>query len=163
MFIDKLGRRYIILRTLPGVFVSCLLISLSMYLSKYTSGGAQTFGNILNLVSLVLYLAFFSIGFSGTVWAVNSEIYPLHLIGTATSLSTATNWLSNFAVSASFLSIMSTDAGKVAAFLILAFFNVVAIFFVWWFLPETNNQPINKNVSNILAGEGFWSRTGKPR
>ena len=139
LFIDKLGRRYIILRTLPGVFVSCLLISLSMYLSKYQTGGAQTFGNILNLVALVLYLAFFSIGFSSTVWAVNSEIYPIHLIGTATSLSTATNWLSNFAVSVSFLSIMHSDAGKVIAFLILAVFTLIAIFFVWWFLPETNN------------------------
>ena len=34
--IDNLGRRFIILRTLPGVFVSLLLVSWSMYLSIFS-------------------------------------------------------------------------------------------------------------------------------
>ena len=104
----------------------------------------------MSLAGLVLYLAFFSIGMSSTVWSVNTEIYPIHLIGTATSLSTATNWFSNFIVSSLFLSIMKTDSGKVIAFLILAFFTVLAFLFIYKRVPETNNKPITENIKNIL-------------
>jgi len=87
---------------------------------------------------------------SGTVWSVNTEIYPIHLIGTATSLATATNWLSNFAVSATFLTILETDAGKVYAFIILGFFTLSAWTFIYCLLPETKGNPINENVRRIL-------------
>ena len=150
-YIDKIGRRYIILRTLPPLLAACGLIALAMYLSIYTLGATVLVGNYLALAGLILYLAFFSIGFSSTVWTVNSEIYPLHLIGTAGSLATATNWISNFAVSACFLTILSTNPGKVYAFLILGGFTLIAWLFTYKLLPETKGRPIAENVKNILA------------
>lgn len=35
-FIDSLGRRWIILRTLPALFITLLLIALSMYMALMT-------------------------------------------------------------------------------------------------------------------------------
>jgi SP family galactose:H+ symporter-like MFS transporter len=102
------------------------------------------------MTGLVLYLAFFSISMSGTVWSINTEIYPIHLVGTASSLATATNWFSNFLVSTSFLVILKTDTGKVVAFLLLAGFTVAAWLFIYYLLPETNGKPVNENVANIL-------------
>ena len=104
------------------------------------------------LVSLILYLAFFSVGMSSTVWSVNTEIYPIHLIATGTALATSTNWLSNYIVSSTFLSIMQTDLGKVLAFIILAFFSLFAWIFIYYLLPETNGRPINVNVENVIKG-----------
>jgi len=149
-FIDRIGRRYIIIRSLPFVIAALCVISTAMYLSTFTLGSSAIVGNYMALGGLMLYLAFFSIGFSSTVWTVNSEIYPIHLIGTASSLATATNWISNFAVSASFLTILSTDAGKVYAFLILGAFTLAAIAFVYFLLPETKGKPVSENVENIL-------------
>lgn len=140
LYIDKLGRRHIMLRSLPGVFISCLVVAFSMYLSLYFDADSTNhqIGTYLALAGLVSYLAFFSFGMSSTVWSVNTEIYPLHLIGTASALSTATNWLSNFVVSTTFLSIMkSGDFGKVIAFVILSAFGVVCFFFINYNLPET--------------------------
>lgn len=136
--IDQLGRRYTMLRTLPFIFLTLCLISLSMYLSLY-SDDPETVrnGHILFITSIILYLAFFSIGMSSTVWTVNSEIYPIHLVGTAVSLATATNWLSNFAVSSIFLTLMESDGGKVYTFLILAGFALAAFIFIYCLLPET--------------------------
>jgi SP family sugar:H+ symporter-like MFS transporter len=79
---------------------------------------------------------------SGIIWTVNAEIYPIHLIGVANSIATSFNWLSNFIVSSLFLTITSTDAGKVYAYLILAFFASSAWFFVYFLLPETNGFTI---------------------
>lgn len=149
LFIDKMGRRYIMLRTLPGTLVSLLIVSLSFYLTLFTS--MNTLGNYMSLAGLVLYLAFFSIGMSSTVWSVNTEIYPINLIGIATSLSTATNWGSNFVVSSLFLSIMHTDTGKVLAFIILAFFTVWAFGFIYYRVPETKGRPITENVERIVG------------
>ena len=94
------------------------------------------------MFSIIAYLAFFSIGFSSTPWAINSEIYPIHLIGTAIALATATNWLTNFIVSISFLSFMETKEGKVYTFLILAGFAFIAIIFVYFLVPETAGRRI---------------------
>ena len=154
--IDNMGRRYVILRTLPGVFTSLLFVSYSMYLSLYNEDPDwQNRGHFLFMFSIIAYLAFFSIGFSSTPWAINSEIYPIHLIGTAVALATATNWLSNFIVSTSFLSFMETKEGKVYTFLILAGFTVIAIIFVYYLVPETAGRRITKNIRLIIGEEEY--------
>jgi hypothetical protein len=95
------------------------------------------------MISIIIYLIFFSIGFSSTPWAINTEIYPIHLNGTAISLATATNWLSNFIVTSVFLSSMETDPGKCFTFLILAFFALLAWIFVFCLVPETSGKKIS--------------------
>lgn len=150
-FIDKLGRRFIMLRGIPLIFISCSVVSISMYFSLFGSTPTlKDFGNYMAMFGLVLYLAFFSISMSSTPWSVNTEIYPIHLIGIATSLATATNWLSNFIVSFLFLQIMETDAGKVAAFMLLSVFCIFAWFFIYSLLPETNGKSIPENVHNVV-------------
>ena len=103
--------------------------------------------------SIIAYLLFFSVGFSSTPWTINSEIFPIHLVGTGVALCTATNWLSNFAVSSVFLSSMETDAGKVYTFLILAGFALLAFIFVFLLVPETKGRSIEQNVNAIVGEE----------
>ena len=147
LFIDRLGRRFIMLRTLPGVLFSCLIVTASFYMSLFgESEQIKMAGNYISMAGLVLYLSFFSVGMSSTVWSVNTEIYPIHLIGIATSIATATNWGSNFVVSSLFLSIMETDTGKVIAFAILGGFTALCFVFVYYLLPETKGRPVLENV-----------------
>ena len=168
--IDKMGRRFVMLRCLPGVCGSCLLVALAMYLCNYTTGGAQTAGNVLALIALIVYLGFFSVGMSSTVWAVCAEIFPIHLIGSATALTTTMNWLANFAVSSSFLSLLEPKIGKVLAFVILGAFSAAAIAFVYFLVPETGGKPISENVKNIIGrdvpqgpNDALPTDSGKPR
>jgi hypothetical protein len=46
----------------------------------------------------------------------------------------------------------AADAGKVIAFIILAFFSLFAWLFIYFLLPETNGLSINVNVENVLRG-----------
>jgi MFS family permease len=141
--IDNLGRRYIMLRTLPWIFTILIGIALGMYIIRYDDDDTQKYPvRIVFMLLLVLYLAFFSTGMSSTPWAVNSEIYPIHLVGTACALSTATNWLSNFVVASVFLTSMETEAGKVYTFVILAGFAALATAFVYFLVPETSGRKI---------------------
>jgi hypothetical protein len=89
-----------------------------------------------------MYLLAFGLGMSSTPWAVNAEIYPLHVIGTAASLATFTNWTSNFIVATVFPLALETDLGSVLIFILLAAFSGLAWVFVYYLLPETANKEI---------------------
>jgi len=88
---------------------------------------------------------------SSTPWAINAEIYPLHVIGTANSLSTTTNWTANFVVATVFLLALQTDTGKVVSFLVLALVAMVAWVFVYFLVPETANKNIDEILNDILG------------
>lgn len=151
-FIDNLGRRSIILWTLPFVFLSLLLIALSMYLNLFIEDeDTRNASHVVFFVGIFSYLLAFALGFSGTIWTINAEIYPIHLAGTAAALATATNWLSNFVVSSVFLSSMETKEGKVYTFVVLACFALAAWIFVFFLLPETAGKRIDENVKAIVG------------
>ena len=120
-----------------------LVLALGMGLFAYgDSYGVRNSGSWISLIGIMLYLAFFSIGLGNAPWTVNSEIYPLHLRGVGISLSTTTNWLSNYFVSQVFLTLISTDLGKVVTFACISLFSVLAFIFVYFLLPETKGKPI---------------------
>lgn len=152
--IDKCGRRFVILTTLPFIFLSLLLVALAMQQSLFGEDEeTKNGGHVLFFISICSYLLFFSIGLSSTPWIINSEIYPIHLVGTAAALATATNWLANFIVASVFLSAMETDEGKVYTFLILALFSFIAFLFVCFCVPETAGKRVSENIKNIIGDE----------
>ena len=149
IYIDKAGRRYLMLRTLPFSVIGWLITALGMYMNGYTD--AKTTGSYVAFVGIILFLFSFSIGMSSTPWTVNAEIYPLHVIGTANSLSTTTNWLTNFVVATVFLIFLSTPLGSVLSFIVLAIFAVLAWIFIYFLLPETANRTIDEILVAILG------------
>jgi len=150
--IDRFGRRYIILRTMPGAFVGWMTVSGGMLLtlSPYTA----EIGSYVSFTGILIFLLFYATGMSSTPWTINAEIYPLHVIGTANSLSTTTNWVSNFVVASIFLLALQTDTGKVISFLVLAFMAVGTWVFVYFLVPETAKKSIDEILRDIL-GENY--------
>jgi len=118
-----------------------VIVAVGMFFEGYTS--YSSVGLYTAFVGIVLYLVAFSIGMSSTPWTVNTEIYPVHVIGSAVSLSTFTNWFSNFLVATFFpLLLDSGNLGGVLAFVILALMAVFAWIFIYNLLPETANKEI---------------------
>lgn len=107
--IDRLGRRYILLRWMPFVAASVfsLCIGLSLFYWNQDESN-KVVGTVLSFVSICSYLLFFSSGMASTPWTINAEIYPLHLRGAGISAATFTNWLSNFVVAENFLTVTET-------------------------------------------------------
>merc|ERR1712032_929604 len=105
ILVDKLGRRPLILCSLLG---SCIFLGL-------LGGAFFTAGSNVGLFALIgmcAYLFSFGIGLAPVPWLINAEIYPLEVRGVANSVATATNWVANFLVAATFLDIsraLSTD------------------------------------------------------
>ena len=147
--IDRLGRRYLMLHTLPVVALAWILVAVGMGMTDDLE--TTQIGGIISFFGLMMFLLFFSFGMSSTPWAVNAEIYPLHVIGTANSLATTVNWLVNFIVASVFLETTQTVRGEVMTYSLLAFFAFAGFLFVYSMVPETSNKQVEEILEEILG------------
>ncbi|OAE23706.1 hypothetical protein AXG93_2253s1170 [Marchantia polymorpha subsp. ruderalis] len=118
--------------------------------SWYQNGCPSNYG-WLALAGLVLYIMAFSPGMGPVPWTVNSEIYPLEFRGFCGGVAATANWISNFIVAQTFLSLVQY-MGQPLTFLLIAFITVLAIMFVAIAVPETKNLTFNEVKS-------LWERT----
>ncbi|KAL9237497.1 hypothetical protein vseg_012036 [Gypsophila vaccaria] len=132
--IDHMGRRSLALSSLAGVFVSLIVLSVSLILG--TSSDSGSFYSWLAVAGLALYIAFFAPGMGPVPWAINSEIYPQAYRGICGGMGATICWITNLIVSESFLSI-AEGVGTGGTFLIIAGIVIVAFIFVCAFVPET--------------------------
>ncbi|KAL6768760.1 hypothetical protein ACKKBF_B16085 [Auxenochlorella protothecoides x Auxenochlorella symbiontica] len=105
----------------------------------------------LVLMGLMLYLAAFSPGLGPVPWAVNAELYPADVRGTAVGLAGLTNWLANAAVAQTFLSLLHAlgPAGTWAAYA-----GVAALGWAWAhaFVPETKGRSLEQIQAAFEGG-----------
>lgn len=101
----------------------------------------------------MLYLAAFSPGLGPVPWAVNAELYPADVRGTAVGLAGLTNWLANAAVAQTFLSLLHAlgPAGTWAAYA-----GVAALGWAWAhaFVPETKGRSLEQ-IQAAFEGGGL--------
>lgn len=119
---------------------SCLQLSSAATCTQqsrtwYSSVCPGNFG-WMSVLGLAMYIIFFSPGMGPVPWTVNSEIYPLHFRGVCGGIAAMSNWISNLIVSESFLSLTGL-VGASITFLIFGIIALVALIFVWKFVPET--------------------------
>ncbi|XP_027332953.1 probable inositol transporter 2 isoform X2 [Abrus precatorius] len=159
-FIDKTGRKKLLLFSLSGVVVSLVVLTVVFHETTThspTRGCPSKYG-WLALIGLALYIIFFSPGMGTVPWVVNSEIYPLRYRGICGGMASTSNWVSNLIVAQSFLS-LTQAIGTSSTFMIFIFITVAAIIFVIIFVPETKGLPIEE-VENMLQRRSlnfkFW-------
>ncbi|KAJ6164299.1 Myo-inositol transporter 1 [Penicillium chermesinum] len=115
VYIDRIGRRRILLYSIPVMIVAlglCALAfsSLDISFSPKTDGPkGQESGNrlypFLILLSLIIYVAAYAFGLGNVPWQ-QAELFPLNVRSLGSGLATATNWGSNFIVGLTFLPMM---------------------------------------------------------
>ncbi|KAL3697035.1 hypothetical protein R1sor_011111 [Riccia sorocarpa] len=118
----------------------------------YSNGCPSNYGK-LALAGLVLFIMAFSPGMGPVPWTVNSEIYPQEFRGLCGGIAATANWISNFLVAQTFLSLVEY-IGQALTFLLIALFALLAIMFVSIAVPETKNLTFDE-VKKL------WERTAE--
>ncbi|KAL2498466.1 putative polyol transporter 6 [Abeliophyllum distichum] len=86
---------------------------------------------------------FFNVGLCPVCWVYSAEIFPMKLRAVGASISVAVNRMMNATVSMTFLSL--SDAITIGgAFYLYAGMAVVALFFVYFCLPETKGRSLEE-------------------
>jgi MFS transporter, SP family, galactose:H+ symporter len=142
--VDRVGRRPLLLSSLTGMLLSLVLLAIGFAL-----GGPAL--KWIGVLSLVVYIASFAIGLGPVFWLLISEIFPLNIRGQAASIATTANWLSNFFVSLTFLSLLN-GLGNVWTFLLYAVLSAAGLWYCFALVPETKGVPLERIERNLQSG-----------
>jgi MFS transporter, SP family, solute carrier family 2 (myo-inositol transporter), member 13 len=156
--IDRVGRRRMLLYTIPGMVVALLLCATAFTFVDLSpppdprnpqpgSSAPSRLPAIAILISLLLYVTPYATGLGPVPWQ-QSELFPLSVRSLGSSLSTATNWLCNFVVGLTFLPMMEVLT-PVWTFVAYAAVCAVGWVAVWAIYPETMGLDL-EDVEELL-------------
>jgi sugar porter (SP) family MFS transporter len=150
LFIDKLGRRFILI-------LGAILTSLSMLIIGGTMGvhGYRHFNETTGVVQVIIpnrtasyviicfvyiFVASFAFSWGPTTWVYCTEIFPLSMRSKGTSITTAANWAANCIVS--FLVPLLLETLTFGTYLIFGIICVIMGIVVYLFYPETKGKSL---------------------
>jgi sugar porter (SP) family MFS transporter len=149
--LDRVGRRPLLIGGTAGMIVGLVVLAISFI----GQGDAIDTGHAaVAIAALCLYVGSFAIGLGPVFWLLISEIYPLRVRGSAMSLAGVANWLANFAVAVSYLSILSA-AGRPATFFGLAVITVLSFLFMQMRVPETKGRSLAEIEMDLRGEAGY--------
>ena len=147
LWVDRLGRRKLLLIGLSMMTLSLFIVALMFYL--HSSGALLQWCSVLGLM---IFVAFYALSIGCLFWLIIAEIFPLRIRGMAMSIAATANWLANFFVALTFLSLL-TFLGPAKTFLVYAFASLVSIIFAYQMVPETKNISLECIESHVRAGK----------
>lgn len=158
--IDRIGRRRILLYSIPVMVVALVMCAITfswLDLRDLTSQPSTHHDDknsslpIAILLCLTVYTGAYAFGLGNVPWQ-QSELFPLNVRSLGSALATATNWASNFVVGLTFLPMMELISPG-WTFAIYAVVCAVGWVAVWAIYPEMSGLGLEE-VKGLLA-EGW--------
>jgi SP family myo-inositol transporter-like MFS transporter 13 len=159
-FIDVIGRRSILLRSIPFMVLGLGLCGIAFSSMKFVAHididtlavkNTDAISPILLVVSMIIYVAAYAVGLGCVPWQ-QSELFPLRVRSLGSGIATSVNWSSNAVIGITFLPMMRF-LGPSLTFLIYALVCVVGWFLIFQIYPETAGLEIED--INLLLRDGW--------
>ncbi|XP_044233030.1 solute carrier family 2, facilitated glucose transporter member 12 [Thunnus albacares] len=113
-----------------------------------------------SLISLLVYVAAFSISLGPMVYVVLSEIFPMGVRGRAVSVVSAVNWATNLLISMTFLTVTEKIGVPNVMFLYTAM-SFVLLVFVILCVPDTKGRTLEEISKELAKKKHFEVRLCK--
>lgn len=162
--IDRIGRRRILLYSIPfmalGLFVSAIgfyITGIEISDSSGNDGSVQSKGDSTSgagiiLLSIMVYVASYALGLGNVPW-MQSELFPLAVRSVGAGAATAANWGSNFVIGLTFLPMMDA-MGAPWTFVLYGIICLVGYVLIWRIYPETAGLSLEEATSLLDNGWG---------
>lgn len=135
--IGRFPRRFTLLGGLGGVVFAHLGLGATLLLL-----GASSLQSMVALGFILLALLFIQMMVSPLYWLLMSELFPIRARGVLTGLSVAAQWVFNATVSFLFPAVLHWIGAS--TFFAFAAINLLSLFFVARFLPETKGMSLER-------------------
>lgn len=153
--VDKIGRKHLFFIGGGMMLVCQFLVGGIMAAKLGDHGGLSDLYAYLVLILICIYVAGFGLSWGPLGWLVPSEIFPLEIRSAAASIRVAVDFLFIFLGAQSFLAMLCHF--KAGTFFFFGGWVTVMTLFVYIFLPETKNVPIER-MGKIWREHWFWKR-----
>jgi sugar porter (SP) family MFS transporter len=142
-FVDRLGRRSLMLAGCAGVAFFHFLLGLSYHF------GVK---GLPVLLCTLATIACFAMTLGPVTWVLISEIFPNRIRGAAVSVSVSALWIACFVLTFTFPS-LNAALGPAGTFWLYSGICVVGFLFVWRRVPETKGKTLEQ-IEGGYAGVG---------
>jgi SP family myo-inositol transporter-like MFS transporter 13 len=157
--IDRVGRRRILLWSIPFMVAGLLLaaygFSFIKLASTYSVENSTSPGRgaaVTILVSIMVYVAGYAMGLGNVPW-MQSELFALNVRSLGSGIATATNWGANFVIGLTFLLLMDALTPS-WTFVLYAAICAGGYGLIWRFYPETSGLSLEEAAS--LLEDDHW-------
>ena len=134
ILMDRAGRPKLLTIAGIGMAASCFMLSFCYY------SGSESLSNI-SLLSLILYIVSFSLGWGPIPMLIMSEVFPVRARGPATAIASVTAWFGGFIVTLEYNRLQSM-LGQHGAFAFFGICCVIGVVFVKKMVPETKGKSL---------------------
>lgn len=139
ILVEALGRRRLLMIGAGGMAACQFIVAIVGTTVHSTHAYAA---NLIIIIFICFDLFFFAASWGPVAWVVTSEIYPLKVRAKSMSISIASNWLLNFAISYGTPFLVNSGRGYAnlayKVFFIWGAFCAFGVFFVWLMVYETS-------------------------
>ena len=147
--VDRWGRK-------PTLKLGFLVMAIGMgILGTMLHLGVETMAaKYFAIAMLLIFIVGFAMSAGPLIWVLCSEIQPLKGRDFGITVSTATNWIANMIVGATFLTMLDS-LGNANTFWVYGALNVVFIFITIALIPETKNVSLEHIERNLMKGKAL--------
>ncbi|MCO5582283.1 hypothetical protein L7F22_036175 [Adiantum nelumboides] len=157
VLVDRVGRRTLFLEAGVQMFISQIVIGAisGAKIELMRTGSIDKTSAIVVVVVVCVYVAGFAWSWGPLGWLVPSEIFPLEIRSAGQAINVSVNLFFTFVIAQAFLAMLCHF--KFGIFLFFAGWMVIMIVFVYFFLPETKNVPIEE-MDRVWRAHPFWGK-----
>lgn len=139
-FVDRVGRKPLLIWGTSGMFIGLSILSITVYFNYL---------GVLSLIGILTFIGSFAFSMGPITWVLLSEIFPNVVRSQAMSIAVAAQWLFNAIVANSFPLLMGSELNHsvfngILPYFIFAFFCMVTIIFAWKWIPETKGRSLEE-------------------
>ncbi|HAT6978197.1 TPA: sugar porter family MFS transporter [Legionella pneumophila] len=145
LYVDKLGRRKLLLLGFAGTSLS--LLALSLFSLNHVA-----WLSYLSVICLMVYIFSFAISVGPIPHIAMAEIFPLHVRGAGMGMSAMSNWSFNTIVIFSF-PILHQMFGIEMTFALYAVICFLGFIYAYIYMPETKNISLEQIETYIMSGK----------
>ena len=145
--VDKFGRKAIMIWGMSIAMVSLIILGYVLHVGVEAVPG----GKAIAVITLVTYMVGYAYSIGTMFWLMIAEIYPLKVRSIGMGFVAGIQWLANFVVTATFLTVLGF-LGAGFTFWLYGIMCLVTLLFTIFLLPETKGVSLETIAVNLENG-----------